>query len=49
MSGLGTGMDGMLYEMDSKAIDVLGLRTDSIEGIIQETVESVQKIIKSMQ
>ena len=49
MSGLGTGVDGMLYEMDSKALNVTGLREDLLEPIIEETVDKVEKITKSMQ
>ncbi len=49
MSGLGTGIDGMLYKMDPNALEFIGLREDLIQGIIEETVESVQKIIQGMQ
>ena len=49
MSGLGTGIDGMLYEMDNKAIDLLGLNEEDLGSIMEETVESVEKISERMQ
>ena len=49
MSGIGTGIDGMLYKMDSRALDYLKLPEDSIASIIEETVDSVQNITSQMQ
>ena len=49
MSGIGTGIDGMLYNMDSKALDYIGLPEDSLASIIEETVDSVEKIASQMQ
>ncbi len=49
MSGIGTGIDGMLYKMDSKALDFIGLPEESLASIIEETVDSVQKIANQMQ
>ncbi len=49
MSGIGTGIDGMLYKMDSKALDFLGLPEENLASIIEETVESVEKIASQMQ
>ena len=49
MSGIGTGIDGMLYKMDSKALDYLGLPEESLAPIIEETVDSVQKIASQME
>ena len=49
MSGIGTGIDGMLYKMDSKALEYLGLPEGSLASIIEETVDSVQKITTQMQ
>ena len=49
MSGIGTGIDGMLYKMDSKALEYLGLPEESMAPIIEETVDSVQKITSQMQ
>jgi HD-like signal output (HDOD) protein len=48
MSGIGTGIDGMLYQMDSKALGYLGLPEDKIGPIMEETVDSVQKITSQM-
>ena len=49
MSGIGTGIDGMLYKMDSRALEYLKLPEESLAGIIEETVDSVQKITSQMQ
>ena len=49
MSGIGTGIDGMLYKMDSKALEYIGLPEESMASIIEETADSVQKIINQMQ
>ena len=48
MSGIGTGIDGMLYKMDSKSMDILGLKEEDLGGIMEETVESVEKIAEQM-
>lgn len=48
MSGIGTGIDGMFYKMDNKALGYLGLSEDKISPIIEETVDSVQKITSQM-
>jgi HD-like signal output (HDOD) protein len=49
MSGLGTGLDGMLYKMDEKAMEFLGLQEDDLSRILEETVEAVEKIAEQMQ
>lgn len=49
MSGIGTGIDGMLYKMDNKALEFLGLPEDKISPIIEETVDSIEKITSQMQ
>ncbi len=49
MSGMGTGIDGMLYTMDSNALEFLGLQEESLSDIIENTVESVQKISSGME
>jgi len=49
MSGIGTGIDGMLYKMDSRALEYLGLPEENLASIIEETVESVEKITAQMQ
>ena len=48
MSGIGTGVDGMLYRMDEKAMEFLGLREEDLSTIIDQTVESVEKIAEQM-
>jgi HD-like signal output (HDOD) protein len=49
MSGIGTGIDGMLYRMDSKALEFVGLEEEKLGDIIEETVESVDKITSELQ
>ena len=49
MSGIGAGIDGMLYQMDDNAFDFLGLVEEDVSEIIVEVVESVQKISDEMQ
>lgn len=48
MSGIGTGFDNMLYEMDDKAVEFLALEEEELNSIIDETVESVEKITENM-
>ncbi len=48
MSGIGTGMDGMLYSMDDNAFKILGLQKDDTSVIMIEIVEAVQKITDEM-
>lgn len=48
MSGIGSGVDGMLYRMDQGAQESLGLSEDDLRGILEETVESVDKITEQM-
>jgi HD-like signal output (HDOD) protein len=49
MSGIGAGVDGMLYKMDHRAQESLGLTEKDLRDILDETVESVQKITEQMQ
>jgi HD-like signal output (HDOD) protein len=44
MSGLGTGIDGMAYEMDSQAMALLGFQEEDLPEIMEKIVESVVKI-----
>jgi len=48
MSGIGSGVDGMLYRMDHRAQETLGLSEDDLRGVLDETVESVDKITEQM-
>lgn len=44
MTGMGAGIDGMSYQMDDKAIELLGLKEEDLSEIMVEVVESVEKI-----
>lgn len=44
MSGIGVGMDGLLYEMDSKSMEALGLHEADITALMMEMVESVGSV-----
>jgi HD-like signal output (HDOD) protein len=44
MSGIGTGIDGMLYQMDEKALEVLRLEPDDLGVIIENVVENVENM-----
>jgi len=49
MSGIGSGVDGMLYKMDQRAQEFLRLTEQDLREILDETVESVDKITEQMQ
>jgi|WetSurMetagenome_2_1015567.scaffolds.fasta_scaffold07282_4 HD-like signal output (HDOD) protein len=49
MSGIGAGVDGMLYKMDIRAQQALGLNEDESQAILEETTESVAKITEQFQ
>jgi len=44
MSGLGTGVDGMLYEMDEDAMNFLGLQEEDLITVMAEIAEFVMGI-----
>lgn len=48
MTGMGTGIDGMLYQMDDKAMEFLGLQEEELSDIMGEVVESVEKIAEQV-
>jgi HD-like signal output (HDOD) protein len=48
MSGVGAGLDGMLYEMDDGALAFLGFRQEDLSPIMVEMVEAVEKIASDM-
>jgi HD-like signal output (HDOD) protein len=48
MSGIGAGVDGMLYRMDHRAQESLGLTEADLRGVLDETVEAVDKITEQM-
>jgi HD-like signal output (HDOD) protein len=49
MSGIGAGVDGMLYKMDQRAQESLGLNEEDLRAILDQTVESVEKITEQFQ
>lgn len=48
MSGIGAGVDGMLYKMDYRAQESLQLTELDLIDILGETVESVEKITEQL-
>ncbi len=48
MSGMGAGLDGLQYDLDPEAMIRLGIQEDDVAEIMQEVVESVQKITEEM-
>ncbi len=44
MTGMGAGIDGMSYQMDDKAMGLLGLKDEDLSEIMIEVVESVEKM-----
>jgi len=48
MSGVGAGLDGMLYELDDGAMGFLGLQEADITAVMAEMVESLSKINTEM-
>jgi HD-like signal output (HDOD) protein len=44
MSGMGAGVDGMAYEMDSEAMVVLNFQEDDIPEIMEQMVEAVMNV-----
>jgi hypothetical protein len=48
MTGLGLGIDGMLYQMDDKALEFLDLQETEIGCIMGEVVDAVEKIGEQM-
>jgi len=44
MTGLGTGADGMSYQMDEKALEFLGLKGEDLGDIMGQVVESVEQM-----
>ena len=48
MTGLGLGIDGLLYNMDDEAAEFLGLQQQDVSNIMGEVVESVENIAEQM-
>ncbi len=49
MTGLGLGIDGLVYEADEAAMEFLGLQQEDLNHLMAEVLESVQKISDQMQ
>jgi HD-like signal output (HDOD) protein len=49
MTGLGLGIDGLVYEADEAAMGFLGLQQEDLNNLMAEVLESVQKISDQMQ
>ena len=49
MSGFATGIDGMLYKMDDKAMEFLDLKEKDMRNIKREVIDSVRKIEQEKQ
>jgi HD-like signal output (HDOD) protein len=49
MSGIGTGIDGMHYQVDEKTMNLLGIGEDEINQMIGEVAESVWKVSEEIQ
>jgi len=48
MSGIGAGMDGMLYPINEQAMDFLSLKSDDIPEIMAETAVYIEKTIQQL-
>lgn len=48
MSGIGVGMDGLLYEMDNQSMQTLGLQESDITTLMMEMVDSVGNVATEM-
>ena len=44
MSGIGTGFDGMLYKMDEKSMDIMGLQAEEFSLVMEDVSEYVAKM-----
>ncbi len=48
MSGIGAGMDGMLYPVSGHAMEFLNLGSDDIPEIMAETAEYIEKTVQQL-
>jgi len=48
MSGIGTGINGMQYQVGAEVLESLKLDEDTLMNIIHETIETVEKLRESM-
>ncbi len=49
MTGLGLGIDGLLYQVDDTAMEFLGLQEADLNDLMAEVLESVQKLSEQTQ
>jgi hypothetical protein len=49
MSGLGTGVDALSYEIDEQAIKSLGLKSNEVSTLMDQVVASVQNTVQEFQ
>ncbi|MBW2107049.1 MAG: zinc-ribbon domain-containing protein [Deltaproteobacteria bacterium] len=49
LSGLGTGVDALSYEIDEQAIKTLGLKSNEVSKLAEQVVASVQNTIHEFQ
>jgi HD-like signal output (HDOD) protein len=47
MSGMGTGVDGLAYEIDNRAMALLGFQEEDIPEVMEQMVEAVTKVAGS--
>lgn len=48
MSGIGAGFDGMMYQIDPKAIEFLRLDSSQISALMAETADYVEKTLSTL-
>jgi len=48
MTGIGTGIDDMLHQMEDAAMEVLHLNEENLNEIVMEVLDSVEKIAEDM-
>ena len=48
-TGMGTGIDGTMYQIDDRAMKFLGLRHQDVTIIMAEVMESVATISEQME
>ncbi len=46
--GIGTGFDSMLYEIEGKALEFTGIPESELEEVMQEMIESVDKVAEQI-
>jgi len=48
MAGLGLGIDGMMYELEDGALELLGIKEEELNDIMAEVLQSVKSISDQM-